>query len=252
VRLGAVHRPADGHSLAVRALPAASFPAQCSIRRRHRYALVARTSARARAFFQPLSPVFSAIADALCWFCLEFMRPASTFASQFDPVGSGGCSPVPGDRTVRHFASTKKEACLYKQAADCRALSVCIYRPITIHRHRPIVNTLRSLLPPSSVLNMMLSAFGAEHSLLSADACSPQLSIDIFCQHGDHQQTRRPPLLMSIDGTERRKDGRTPDRYVDPALHIASRTRLYGSRRSRPSTISSCAKDRAHGARNRG
>ena len=159
---------------------------------------------------------------------------------------------MPGDRTVRHFASTKKEACLYKQAADCRALSVCIYRPITIHRHRPIVNTLRSLLPPSSVLNMMLSAFGAEHSLLSADACSPQLSIDIFCQHGDHQQTRRPPLLMSIDGTDRRKDGRTPDRYVDPALHIASRTRLYGSRRSRPSTISSCAKDRAHGARNRG
>ena len=180
------------------------------------------------------------------------MRPASAFASQFDPVGSGGCPPVPGDRTVRHFASTKKEACLYKQAADCRALSVCIYRPITIHRHRPIVNTLRSLLPPSSVLNMMLSAFGAEHSLLSADACSPQLSIDIFCQHGDHQQTRRPPLLMSIDGTDRRKDGRTPDRYVDPALHIASRTRLYGSRRSRPSTISSCAKDRAHGARNRG
>jgi len=29
------------------------------------------------------------------------------------------------------------------------------------------------------------------------------------------QQTRRPPLLLSIDGTDRR----TPDRYIDPAPH---------------------------------
>jgi len=31
------------------------------------------------------------------------------------------------------------------------------------------------------------------------------------------QQTRRPPLLVPIDGTDWWTDGRTPDRYVDPA-----------------------------------
>jgi len=29
---------------------------------------------------------------------------------------------------------------------------------------------------------------------------SPPLSIDIFCLHGAEQQTRRPPLLLSIVG----------------------------------------------------
>ena len=32
----------------------------------------------------------------------------------------------------------------------------------------------------------------------------PQLSIDISCPHGARQQTRRMPLLLSIDGTDRR------------------------------------------------
>jgi len=32
----------------------------------------------------------------------------------------------------------------------------------------------------------------------------PQLSIDISCSHGAQQQTRRMPLLLSIDGTDRR------------------------------------------------
>jgi len=32
-------------------------------------------------------------------------------------------------------------------------------------------------------------------------------------------QTRRPPLLLSIDGTDGLTDGRTPDRYLDPAPH---------------------------------
>jgi len=32
---------------------------------------------------------------------------------------------------------------------------------------------------------------------------------------GAQQQTRRPSLLLSIDGTERRTDGQTPDRYID-------------------------------------
>jgi len=33
------------------------------------------------------------------------------------------------------------------------------------------------------------------------------LSIDISCPHGAQQQTRRTPLLLSIDGADRRTDG---------------------------------------------
>jgi len=33
------------------------------------------------------------------------------------------------------------------------------------------------------------------------------------------QQTRRTPLLLRIDGTDRQTDGETPDRYIDPAQH---------------------------------
>jgi len=36
---------------------------------------------------------------------------------------------------------------------------------------------------------------------------------DISCQHSAQQQTRRAPLLLSVDGTGRR----TTDLYVDPA-----------------------------------
>jgi len=52
------------------------------------------------------------------------------------------------------------------------------------------------------------------HLLLSAGACSTapaarsQLSIDISCPQGAQQQTRRPPLLLLIDGTGRQKEGR--------------------------------------------
>jgi len=37
-------------------------------------------------------------------------------------------------------------------------------------------------------------------------APAPPLSIDISCSHGAQQQTRRTPLLLSIDGTDRRTD----------------------------------------------
>ena len=38
---------------------------------------------------------------------------------------------------------------------------------------------------------------------------APPLSIDISCTRGAQQQTRRTPLLRSIDGTDRQTDGRT-------------------------------------------
>ena len=58
----------------------------------------------------------------------------------------------------------------------------------------------------------------------AAAAGRPALSINIFCAYGAQQQTRRTPLLRSTDGTDwltdRRADGRTPDRFIDPAPHI--------------------------------
>jgi len=35
----------------------------------------------------------------------------------------------------------------------------------------------------------------------------PPLSIDISCPRGAQQQTSRPPLVLSIDGTDGRTDG---------------------------------------------
>ena len=37
------------------------------------------------------------------------------------------------------------------------------------------------------------------------------------------QQTRRPPLLLSIDGTDRRTDGQTLDRFMTLAAFCADR-----------------------------
>jgi len=58
---------------------------------------------------------------------------------------------------------------------------------------------------------MTLPAFAAERSRL--------LSIDISCPRGAQQQTRRTPLLLLIDRTDRQTDGRTPDRFIDSASH---------------------------------
>jgi len=48
---------------------------------------------------------------------------------------------------------------------------------------------------------MTLPAFAAERRRL--------LSMDISCPRGAQQQTGRTPLLLSIDGTDGRTDGRT-------------------------------------------
>jgi len=66
--------------------------------------------------------------------------------------------------------------------------------------------------PRPSAFNVTLPAL-----LLSVHAAGtrrrrPQLSIDISCPQGAQQQTRRPPLLLSID---RRTDGRTDGHPTD-------------------------------------
>ena len=47
-----------------------------------------------------------------------------------------------------------------------------------------------------------------------------QLSIDISRPQGAQQQTNCTPLQLSIDGTDGRTDGRTPDRYIDASASI--------------------------------
>ena len=56
-----------------------------------------------------------------------------------------------------------------------------------------------------------------------AAARRPQLSVNMSCPHDAQQQTRRTPLLLSTDETNRRTDrqtdGRSPNRYIDPVPH---------------------------------
>ena len=84
---------------------------------------------------------------------------------------------------------------------------------------------------------MTLPAFAAERWRLhsTAPAARPQLFIDVSCRQGAQQQTRRPPLLLSIDGTDKRTerwtDGRTYDRYIDSVWHIMRATSITISRK---------------------
>jgi len=75
--------------------------------------------------------------------------------------------------------------------------------------------------PPPSALSITLPAFAAERrrTYSTTPAARPQLSIHISRRQGAQQQTRRLPLLLSIDGTKGRTDGRTLDRYIDPVPH---------------------------------
>jgi len=68
-------------------------------------------------------------------------------------------------------------------------------------------------LPPFAAV-LCCGAIAAERRRL--------LSINIFIPPGSQQQTRRTPLLLTIDGTGGWTDGRTLDHFVDPALHIMS------------------------------
>jgi len=71
-------------------------------------------------------------------------------------------------------------------------------------------------------VNVALLAFAAEcraAAPLLLGARRLPLSIDISRLHGAQQQTRCTPRLRSIDGTDGRTDGRTLDRFVDPAAH---------------------------------
>jgi len=82
----------------------------------------------------------------------------------------------------------------------------------------------------NTAVNMTLPAF-AEERRAAAPCCGAvaavpyALSIDISCPHGAQQQTRRTPLLLSIDGTDRRTDGRTLDCFINPAPILCGQCR---------------------------
>ena len=52
----------------------------------------------------------------------------------------------------------------------------------------------------------------------------PTLLTVISRPHGAQQQIGRTPLLLSIDGTDRRTDREKLDRFTDPAQHTMRRT----------------------------
>ena len=70
-----------------------------------------------------------------------------------------------------------------------------------LHRRR---RPRRCLVSLGAVVAMSSSRPAARHRVER-----PQLSIDISCPLGTQQQTCRPPLLLSIDGTDRRTDARS-------------------------------------------
>jgi len=72
-----------------------------------------------------------------------------------------------------------------------------------------------------------LSTWRYPHLLLSAGACSrcrstagtrrPQLPIDICCRRSAANLSH---AAAAVDRRDRQADGRTPDRYIEPAPHI--------------------------------
>jgi len=70
-----------------------------------------------------------------------------------------------------------------------------------------------------SVLSLLRRLSARRYPQLLRSAGPPaarcaQLSVDIAAPQGAQQQTRLPPLLLLTDG---QTDGRTDDRYTDPA-----------------------------------
>ena len=76
-----------------------------------------------------------------------------------------------------------------------------------------------------------LSTCHCPHLLLLRRCCwapnAGQQSIGISCPSGAQQQTRRTLLRRSIDGTDRRADGRTPVCYIDLVPHTMRQCQRY-------------------------
>jgi len=76
-----------------------------------------------------------------------------------------------------------------------------------------------SVEPPPSALAMTLPAFAAERRRRSTPpAARLQLSSDMSCPQGaQHSGANTPAAVAAVGRWDRRTDGRTLDRYIDPA-----------------------------------
>jgi len=69
----------------------------------------------------------------------------------------------------------------------------------------------------STALDTTLTAFAAERRRACYTASASRLQLSIHISRLQGALSSKPaglPLLLSIDGTDRRTDGRTPDRYM--------------------------------------
>jgi len=73
--------------------------------------------------------------------------------------------------------------------------------------------------PRPSALNMTLPAFVAQRCRRSRYRPSWYAAPASASGARAQQQIRRTPLLLSIDGTDRRRDERAPDCYIDRPPH---------------------------------
>ena len=83
----------------------------------------------------------------------------------------------------------------------------------------PIIPTLSyvhacSASPPGCQRGTARIYFGTRLQQVRGASAGRQLSTDISCSQGAQQQTRRPSLLLSIEGTDGQTVGRT-DRHTD-------------------------------------
>jgi len=102
-------------------------------------------------------------------------------------------------------------------------------RTISLSTH--LINSKQLCIQPrTSALSAPLPAFAAERRaagcsrlqlLRGAASCRPISP----ASHGAQLQTRRTPQLLSIDGTDRRTDGQTDDRFLStlPRMLCAGR-----------------------------
>jgi len=66
-----------------------------------------------------------------------------------------------------------------------------------------------------------LPTFAAERRRMPHGARSAPAAIDRSISPAARRVlSSKPPLLLSIDVTDGRADGRTPNRYIDPAPHM--------------------------------
>jgi len=95
---------------------------------------------------------------------------------------------------------------------------------------------------------MTLPAFAAERRRLQHGARSALAAIDRHVLSTERSAANSPAAVAAVDRRDRRTDGRTPDRYADPAVHILCRRRqqvhtqlLQTFARTLTSTYTSCS-----------